>query len=337
MGRQNRPNSSGGLTFHSGRNVIEAIARTAARAKQRFAAVAYVTSATLFPFRAGDVLVVDMSRRALGQGNTNPWRLSELHQKHVHLFHRPALHAKVFVFGKRVAVGSANLSATSRTNEEAVLCMNGDEQFRLRVLNQIREWADPSRRITPAMIEDAKKHYRPPQGGGGQPPPSKLPTVPIWLLNTSVGAWPKGLKPQTKRAEERVRARIAKPLEYEPSSTLSWHRDRFFRSANVGDWVVETVRPRRGALEVRPPFRLARKEAVEDPHVADGATYFFTLEVRKDQEPVSARRFRRRLGEAGITGDLDGRCVRSQRGVDAIWSLWPEEALRRATPAPRTL
>jgi hypothetical protein len=283
----------------------------------------------LFPFKAGDVLVVDMGRRALGQGNTNPWKLKNLQDRHVHLFHRPALHAKVFVFGNYVAVGSANLSATSKTNEEAVLCVKGDEQLRLQVLNQIREWADPSRRITPARIQEAKKHYRPPQGGGGQPPPTRLPPVPIWLRYLRERVLPKGLRARIKESESRVQAQIAKPLEYMAASAWAFRRDGFFRSAQEGDWVVEMFRPARGGIEVSPPYRLARIVAVNDPRAADGARYIYTLEVREDQEPISVRRFRRTLGNVGITGDLDGKRVRSRRGVDAIWSLWPEEALRQ--------
>lgn len=299
--RQSVRRSPATPVFYGGRNVLESVARLGRRAKQRFAAVAYVSDATLFPFKAGDVLVVDMGRRALAQGNTNPWKLEQLLESKVRLFDCPGLHAKVFVFGDYVAVGSANLSTTSRTNEEAVLCVRGNEQLRQEVLNRIREWARPDQQITPGRIEDAKKHYRRPEGGGGQALPRKPPPRPIWLVRVEHGPPPKKLRPQISEAERRVREGLAQPLEYEPRTARGFARDTLFRAAKKGDWMVEVFRPTRGPTEVCPPARLARREGVNVRDV-DGAKYIYTVEVRKDQVPVSLARFRRMLkGQASPT------------------------------------
>jgi len=79
-------------------------------------AVAYfgTSGAKLLPLPPGSVLVVDASEAAVRSGQTNPSELIKLYRKGVKIHSYEGLHAKVYVFGNAVFVGSANVSKNSR-------------------------------------------------------------------------------------------------------------------------------------------------------------------------------------------------------------------------------
>ncbi|MBK7075897.1 MAG: hypothetical protein IPH44_26750 [Myxococcales bacterium] len=57
----------------------------------------------------GDVLVVDMSKKALGSGQTDPREILAYLANGVRVFNWPALHAKVYVFDRTLIIGSPNV------------------------------------------------------------------------------------------------------------------------------------------------------------------------------------------------------------------------------------
>src|SRR5262245_11427904 len=75
-------------------------------------AVAYFSSgaAKLLPLPTGSRLVVDAGERAIRSGQTHPADLKALVKRGVRIFSVPSLHAKLFVFGARAFIGSANVS-----------------------------------------------------------------------------------------------------------------------------------------------------------------------------------------------------------------------------------
>src|SRR5438132_14212299 len=78
-------------------------------------AVAYFGqgAAKLLPLPSGSRLVVDASEGAVKSGQTCPAELSKLLNRGVRIYSRQNLHAKIFVFGTKVFVGSANVSQRS--------------------------------------------------------------------------------------------------------------------------------------------------------------------------------------------------------------------------------
>jgi hypothetical protein len=79
-------------------------------------AVAYFGSGAsrLLPLKAGSVLVVDMSERAVKSGQTKPSEVSKLLRDGVEVHSVENLHAKVFVVGNRALVGSTNVLHLSK-------------------------------------------------------------------------------------------------------------------------------------------------------------------------------------------------------------------------------
>lgn len=86
-------------------------------------AVAYMGtgSAAMLPLPPGSKLVVDASKGTVSSGQTNPSELLKLLKKGVRIYSQQNLHAKVFVIGTRVFIGSSNVSGHSKDNlHEAV-------------------------------------------------------------------------------------------------------------------------------------------------------------------------------------------------------------------------
>ncbi len=88
------------------------------------AAVAYYGKGAgqLLPLPKGSALVVDASEHAVASGQTSPKELLAAYRRGVRIYSVRNLHAKVFVVGRRVFVGSTNASTHSKTGlVEAVL------------------------------------------------------------------------------------------------------------------------------------------------------------------------------------------------------------------------
>ena len=90
-------------------------------AKRRLVAVAYVTTDGHMGFKRNDVLICDASKRAIRGGETSARLLHTLSRRGIEIRSRPALHAKVAVFGRWALVGSCNLSSTSADLTELAL------------------------------------------------------------------------------------------------------------------------------------------------------------------------------------------------------------------------
>jgi len=92
--------------------------------QRNLAAVAFVAKGAhkMLPLTSGDTLVVDMSPWRVRSGATDPWAVKEFLDKRVNVYTCDGLHAKVFVLGNHLVVGSTNLSQSSNyCLDEAVL------------------------------------------------------------------------------------------------------------------------------------------------------------------------------------------------------------------------
>lgn len=70
-------------------------------------------ASALLPLVAGSRLVVDASEEAVKAGSTSPAELIRLHLNGVSIYSVPNLHAKLFLVGEQLFVGSANASLRS--------------------------------------------------------------------------------------------------------------------------------------------------------------------------------------------------------------------------------
>jgi len=150
--------------LHGKNNVWPAITALARKGHRNKAAVAFVSTGArkLLPLTRGDTLVVDMSLERVRGGATNPFAVEEFFKKGVSVFTCHGLHAKVFILGNRVVVGSANVSAAANSAlEEAVLITN-ERVIASAAEKFIEELVDGSntRKVTEPMLKQLKKEFR---------------------------------------------------------------------------------------------------------------------------------------------------------------------------------
>ena len=152
-------------------------------------AVAYFGSGAskLLPLKAGSVLVIDMSERAVKSGQTKPSEVSKLLRNGVEVHSVENLHAKVFVAGNRALVGSTNVSFTSATGLVEALLETTDR-------DPVRQCRDFVKSLLGEVIDIAharrlQRLYRPPRFGKGSQKPGAKRTrqpahAPLWAVPT---------------------------------------------------------------------------------------------------------------------------------------------------------
>jgi len=140
----------------------------------------------LLPLAKGSRLVVDASEGSVASGQTCPADLVRLVNRGVAVYSVPNLHAKVFVLGRTAYIGSVNVSNRSAsTLVEAVIRTTEGNAVRAA-----REFVQRHclHRLTPKILEQLAKLYRPPRVPGGKRSAkrpsmtSKRPTLPRLLL-----------------------------------------------------------------------------------------------------------------------------------------------------------
>jgi hypothetical protein len=111
-------------SFLSGSEVWDTITSMSRRSNRGAGAIAvpWVSHPGLLDIRAGDIVVVDCSERALRVGSTDPGILADWVAAGAEVHSVDHLHAKVYVFGSVAVVTSANGSRNSELNlEEAAV------------------------------------------------------------------------------------------------------------------------------------------------------------------------------------------------------------------------
>jgi hypothetical protein len=126
-------------------------------------AVAYFGqgAAKLLPLPNGSRLVVDASESAVKSGQTCPAELKKLLKRGVRIYTRNNLHAKIFVFGTKVFVGSANVSQNSAHALREAMVVTTDS----KAVAAAKEFVHGLciQELGPEMLSRLGKLYRPPR------------------------------------------------------------------------------------------------------------------------------------------------------------------------------
>jgi hypothetical protein len=153
------------LTYNHWPEITEAVR---ANPKRCYVAVAYFgqKGSKLLPLEQGCRLVVDASEQAVSSGQTCPEELLKLVNKGVMVFSVRNLHAKVFVVGSSVFVGSGNVSQRSASQLVEAVIRSSEKQVVASAKNFVLEnCSDP---LTPSALQKLQKLYKPPKMAGGK-------------------------------------------------------------------------------------------------------------------------------------------------------------------------
>jgi len=230
---------------------ITSAARAASRAD---VAVAYFGKggARRLPLKKGSRLVVDASKTRVKTGATCPAELLKLHRKGVAIYSRPDLHAKVFVFPRRVFIGSANNTIHSASSLVEAVTTSTDRELIADARLFVQALCTESR-LGPRELEQLQKLYKDPRPPRASPPPNNRIRKPaLWLDSYHYDDWPEGYEDDAKSEQAAAeKHRECPSATHEVFEVFATSKPPWERYDTV-IW-IETEHPRR---LVTPPGRV---------------------------------------------------------------------------------
>jgi len=113
------------------KNIWSTITKAAKLSKTKsMVAVAYFgqQGSSMLPLKKGSTLLIDASEKAVKSGQTCPEELLKLYYNGVHIYSLENLHAKLFVIGKELFIGSTNVSGNSSKLLQEAIVKTNDKQ-----------------------------------------------------------------------------------------------------------------------------------------------------------------------------------------------------------------
>lgn len=218
----------------------------------------------MLPLSKGSVLVVNASKRIVKSGQTNPKELILLYEKGVKIFNCENLHAKVYVIGKKLLIGSSNVSGNSANYLKEVMLLTEDTSTVNQAIKMVK-----SLKIDDLKFEDLlelKKIYKTPKFIGGMP--ANKPVVmkgkessKFYLCNLVYKDYPKGHKDALAKGQE-----TAESLKADPQSRIvdfGWGRRIPFKK---GDTILQIIKDDDGQRYVYPHGRVVNIEKWSPNH-----------------------------------------------------------------------
>lgn len=157
------------------------------KAQKSKIATAYLTSTAFdkVPLKKGDVLLVAMCKRNLECGSVDPYEVEKYYKKEVKIYNLDNLHAKIYLLGNILIVGSTNLTSNSENLVEAGILTDNTKVI-LAAKHFFKEnCIEP---ITIGYINLCKKWYRPSTFSGikGKKKSTKFKgqLSNLWVLST---------------------------------------------------------------------------------------------------------------------------------------------------------
>jgi hypothetical protein len=252
----------------------------------------------LLHLKRGDVLVVALTIANSRNGSVCPKEIARLQAKGVKVCLSPVLHAKVLLCGRKVVVGSANLSQTSfRVLDEAAIITTNPT-----VVKHSRAWFQQRmlEEVSPKWLAACAKEWHPPRGGFGLRGTPRPAGSTLWLIGLNFSE----PYPEDEIAVERQGAAQAKQQLSDPSrftvQPIRWTgRYSFLNQIKRGDRVVQIMQ----ATDSRSHYaeELARLIGMRKTKSRRGVevTYLY-LEAPKRPKRTPWVKFKRSCSEYGL-------------------------------------
>ncbi|MEM4736461.1 MAG: phospholipase D family protein [Nitrososphaeria archaeon] len=278
---------------------ITALAR---KSKHAYVAVAYLGLGAnrILPLHKGAFLVVDMSEKAVKNGQTNPYEIEKYFKKGVNLYTCANLHAKVYVFDDSVLVASANISLNSKRNliEAGVLCRDADSK--VRAIGWIKSLQlEP---ITPEYIKRCKRIYKPPKitRTTRKQKHREIPEFStLWLLSVSPTNFSKPEQKLCDIKEKEAAMKVKDSRKFEVN-TIRWDgNSRIAKRIREGDLVVQIWNEGKDTC-VYPPSRVVQITQYRSFDIKKKPMLFIHIEEPKKPNPLPWTRFAKKMGQIGV-------------------------------------
>jgi hypothetical protein len=267
-----------------------------------------------------------MGIQAVKHGLTDPREIRRLLQRGVRVFTRSNLHAKFFICGRALLVGSTNISRNSQCVLEEAASLTTDGSALRRAIDFFHALCTEP--VRPEYLKICLKNYKPPL----------IPTETV-LQRSNQGHRQKeaklwfigGLRYSRVPAEENEKAKkietaAAKRLRSARTSVDYNHypsKPRYFSNIRVGDWVVDSILESDGTRFVHAPEQVLGQESYSRGRRK--RRYLLLIEEHNDSEKMAFRKFRERVKR--IVPKLDTNRPRTMpiedmAAADQILALW---------------
>jgi len=287
-------------------------------------AVAYFGSGAskLLPLKAGSVLVIDMSERAVKSGQTKPSEVAKLLKNGVEVHSVENLHAKVFVAGNRALVGSTNVSFTSATGLVEALLETTDRD----AVRQSRDFVNSllGEVIDIAHARRLQRLYRPPRFGKGSQKRGTKRTrqpahAPLWAVPTERIAVDEEDQAHAKAGRPKARKR----MQFPRASSLDeffWQGSYLIGRVAEGHMVIQ-VTDEGSKHMISPEARVLHVEEYRKGRSRSGVVF---LEIRNRLKRKSVESVVARLGrQAKFLGSLSRpQVLRDPTFTHSLLNLW---------------
>ena len=301
-----------------------------ARAKQTTrAAVAYVGKggAKLLALKQGDTLVVNLSLRTVKQGATSPKEIQKLIRRGVQVFTRSNLHAKFFIRGRTLLVGSANISNHSRNALDEAALFTTDKVALRRAADFFKRLCTEP--VRPEYLEKCLKAYRPPlmsaarraDGSGRQP---RVSDAKLWFIGNLQYL---DLPETERRRIDGIGAKAREAAQLKSSTKVDYihypTKPSYFKKIRVGDWIVTCFHWGNGRADVRAPQQVLGQKSYSRGH--GKRRYLLLSEAPCGGEDMTLSKFRQRIRNSALqldTAQPPTMAITSIETADSILGLW---------------
>jgi hypothetical protein len=302
----------------AGEDLWKQIGKLADGCKQKFAAVAYVTSESPICFADPDVLVVNASDNCIRSGQTSKTVIRKAYRSGAELYSNQWLHSKIIIFDRVVVVGSANISKLSQKGllEAAVLTDHS------AVVNPARAYIEMLKKESEKIDEDFVRHIGRIRVVRTGFPPSTGRRPRRKLTVGEYQTWLASVWELDDRAVEREQEWITKG----EATWLRFTGDSTFRKqAKEGDSVIQIWHP----LDRKEPIRVYKAEPVLIRQNEPTCTRFFIEEFSKAERfALSWSEFKKTAKLAGVQRKIKDDTLRRllPDQANALELLWPRTA-----------
>jgi hypothetical protein len=303
--------------------------RITAAVKQKpnrcFVAVAYFSAVNRLPLKEGSTLIVDMSETSVRSGRTNPRELLKLINKGVDVHSVGNLHAKVFVAGNRIYVGSTNASDTSAVGGlvEAVV-----ESTDRNLVSAGRRFVKSLRGdlVTPNLARAMRRIYKPPKFGHARKRKRARETAaipvraPLWIVQLVREAWDDDATRNERLAMPVARRRLRSSRRFRVED-FHWIGRRFLDRFDRGHSVIQVLEEDDGRCMVHAASRVIHVRRYK--HNGKSHAIVF-LEVSKKQRAKNVKRLIKQIGPAArALKKGPARLIRDRALATALKNAWP--------------
>ena len=294
------------------------------------AAVAFLGNggADMLPLKKGDTLVVNLGLQTVRQGATSPMEIKRLMRRGVKVFTRSSLHAKFFICGKSLFVGSANVSKNSQNNlDEAATLTSEGVAIRRAASFFDKLCTEP---VRPEYLKLCLQSYRPPRFSrfkkdSNNSRQQRIEGAKLWFMG---GLVYKDLPESAKNRADDIVKRAAKKLKNPKGFFIDYtffnYKTQYYQKIRLGDWLVNCILDKtNGRREVQCPRQVVERNSI--PAKKGRRTYLLLSEAPTNGQVISLARFRRKIRK--VLPRLDKKNPRTSpivhnQAADSILSLW---------------